>query len=61
VSSPPASDQVLLLPLGKLDGSVWHYRLSGFLASKLLYLAADVFIAAISYVVASMAKTLRRS
>jgi hypothetical protein len=36
VPSALASDQVLLLPLGKLDGPVWHSGLSGFPALKLL-------------------------
>jgi hypothetical protein len=32
-----ASDQVLLLLLGKLDGSVWHSRLSDFSALRLFH------------------------
>jgi hypothetical protein len=37
VPSAPAGDQVLLLPLGKLDGPVLHSRLSGFPVLRLLF------------------------
>jgi hypothetical protein len=57
VPSAPTSDQVLSLPPGKLDGTVWYSRLSDFS----VLLMADVSIAAISCIVASMAKTLSRS
>jgi hypothetical protein len=57
-----ASDQVLSLPPRKLDGPVWHSGLSGFpTRSFFALLMADVSVAAISCVVASMAKTLSRS
>jgi hypothetical protein len=36
VPSAPADNQVLLLPPGKLDGPIWHSRLSSFPALKLL-------------------------